>query len=174
MSMDSQRITGPYGEYENSKLQGQNQSNMYQGVEKSTFSYSSSDRSSNAPRFLNLQQNSYRSKNNMSTYSSGSKDSLAPNKNYLGHLTNSRIEKSNSNHSTQIIANIKLFGSQEDLTYNVKIPTESSINPEVTLGQLKKRLPAKNPSAFTYYFQTEQNACYEHDYDFIMTSQSHT
>ena len=75
--------------------------------------------------------------------SSESKDRLAPNKNYLGHLTNSRIEKSNSNHSTQIIANIKLFGSQEDLTYNVKIPTESSINPVVTLGQLKKKVPTK-------------------------------
>ena len=61
------------------------------------------------------------------------------------------------NSQPQIIANIRFFGKKENSTYNVKIPAESRTNPVVTLAQLKKKLPAKNPLAYTYYFQSEQN-----------------
>ena len=83
-----------------------------------------------------------------------------PSNSFPGNAPPLRNQQSNSC-SGEIIANIKFY--DEDMPYNVRLKYSGS-HPVVTLGQLKREIPA-DPSKYSYYFQTTDGEYFAEDND---------
>ena len=72
-----------------------------------------------------------------------------------GNVSASRNQQHVNAPSGEVIANIRMYDDKE--AYKVKVPTESSVHPVVTLGQLKSVLPIHDTSKYSYFFLTNDD-----------------